>query len=553
MYTILLVEDETAVRETIRDLTPWELYGFTVIGEAGNGIEALEWMDECLPDVVITDIKMPYMDGITFIETIHQQYPTVTIIILSGFDEFSYAQSAIRFNVSEYVLKPVSEEDIKQLLIRLKKRLDAEIVRRNDVAALRETFNKVLPLLKEKFLLSLLIPSQIMDNAWLIERSRLYGIPLEGDTFVVAAFETDQQETHLISADENHEESLIGIAMAQIVEESLEKAYNHPISVVFDNQIAIIFPGMTQDNPSNEKQFIKQVLRQLEQTKTYMGKYLGITPIIGLGSPIHEVNKISLSYTQAISALNYSRFQPNQKILFINDLEPIRQKYPNDSVILNQQLRADFSMAILMGTNKEIEAVMKKLFEEFASISPTYEHVQVYILEIFGILLEIATSYGIPIKQLQQNEQEQNLFVELQSLVSVGKANRWLTAFACRLREALSGVRKNSHIQFVEEAKRQIYLHYSEQNFSQEILCDHLGVSASYFSSTFKREIGTSFVQYLTMIRMERAKKLLKNTDLKTYEIADATGFSDPNYFSFCFKRYEGCSPSQYRQKMRIA
>jgi len=133
----------------------------------------------------------------------------------------------------------------------------------------------------------------------------------------------------------------------------------------------------------------------------------------------------------------------------------------------------------------------------------------------------------------------------------LGKARRWLTKIAIATRTAISGQRKNSHIQFVQEAKSLIAKHFTESSFGLDQVCEMIGVSPSYFSSTFKREMGISFVQYLTTMRMTRAKELLVKSEGKTYEIAQAVGFTEPNYFSFCFKRYEGVSPSQYRQANR--
>lgn len=126
-YTILLVDDESAVREGIRSRTPWEEYNFRVVGEAGNGIEALELVEELNPDVVLTDIRMPYLDGMELIQQIRVSHPATTLVILSGYDEFTYAQQAMHYDVIEYVLKPVSVEDLCRLLKRLGKRLDEEI------------------------------------------------------------------------------------------------------------------------------------------------------------------------------------------------------------------------------------------------------------------------------------------------------------------------------------------------------------------------------------------------------------------------------------------
>jgi len=153
-YTILLVDDETAVRDGIRSRTPWQTYNFEVIAEAGNGIEALELVEELHPDVVITDIRMPYLDGMELIQQIRSSHPATTLVILSGYDEFTYAQQAMRYEVSEYVLKPVSVEDLSKLLERLGKRLDEEIKRTQDQDRLRQAYLQALPLIREKFRLN---------------------------------------------------------------------------------------------------------------------------------------------------------------------------------------------------------------------------------------------------------------------------------------------------------------------------------------------------------------------------------------------------------------
>ena len=141
MYSILLVDDEEAVRGSIRKLTPWEECGFYVISEASNGLEALSVLSETIPDVIITDIKMPYMDGIEFIKEVRNQYSSsVQIIILSGYDEFTYAQTALKLDVAEYVLKPVSVEAMKEVLSRAKERIDADVARVSDIQMLESFY-----------------------------------------------------------------------------------------------------------------------------------------------------------------------------------------------------------------------------------------------------------------------------------------------------------------------------------------------------------------------------------------------------------------------------
>ncbi len=552
MYTILLVDDETTVRDIIRGKTPWEQLGFTVVGEAGNGMEALEAIEESIPDVVITDIKMPYMDGIALAQTIQQRYPAITTVILSGFDEFSYAQSAIRYNVSEYVLKPVSSEDLNQLLLRLKARLDTEITKRNDLAALQATFREILPLMREKFLLSLLTARQMTDDSALMERARLFGIGLKRDLFMVAVLEVTRQHQHLEDKEsEPQNGQLLGIAIIKIVNEILDKEKSDSVAVDFNNQTTILFSMDAPGLESQEMLFTKLVFRKLEHLRTYISKYLGVEVTIGVGAPVKSLKLVNSSYMQAVTALNHCTFFPNQDIVFIKDMEPRNAAAP-ENLRINDQLRTEFTTAIKLGDDNSIIQALQSMFDELAASNPTQEGLQTYMLELLGILSETAAGHGVNLARLHNTTTENNLFGELQNLSTIGKAFRWVSAFACKLREAISGNRQNSHIRFVEDAKQLIFRLHTDMDLGLETVCDQLGVSPSYFSSTFKRETGTSFVQYLTMTRMERAKELLKGTDLKTYEIAEAVGINESNYFSFCFKRYAGISPSQYRASARM-
>ncbi|MFA7129522.1 MAG: helix-turn-helix transcriptional regulator, partial [Sphaerochaeta sp.] len=196
-----------------------------------------------------------------------------------------------------------------------------------------------------------------------------------------------------------------------------------------------------------------------------------------------------------------------------------------------------------------IEHVYKLFGEETAAF--TFEDLQAFLLHLVASLNELTESYGYSLFQLNPDSDSRGFFAELGGLTTLSKARRWVAKLACTIQNTISGQRENSHIQFIQQAKTLIAKHFTEVGFGLDQICEMIGVSTSYFSSTFKREMGISFVQYLTNMRMTRAKELLVKTEGKTYEIAQAIGFSEPNYFSFCFKRHEGISPSQYRQANR--
>ena len=183
MYKIILVDDEEEVRRGVLNKIQWNKYGFEIVGEAENGKEALEIVEKNTPDIVITDIKMPFMDGMKLTQILYERFPTIKTIILTGFDEFEYAKTAIKLNVIEYVLKPVSSEDIIELLINVKEKLDREFEEKKNIKLLKESYIKSLPILREKFLSSIIRGNINIDE--IKEKEKKYNVNLKGEAFLI--------------------------------------------------------------------------------------------------------------------------------------------------------------------------------------------------------------------------------------------------------------------------------------------------------------------------------------------------------------------------------
>ncbi len=190
MYKLLLVDDEVDVREGLLSEIDWEKHGFAVEGTAENGREAMELIDRLSPDVVLTDISMPFMDGLALSDWIRREHPAVRIVLLSGYDEFEYAQRAIKLDIDEYILKPFDAEQIVQVLNKVKDRLDVEIARRKDMELLRKHYLTSLPVLRETFLISLL--SRKLPISQIVEKARGYELDLKGKQYVVSAVSLEQ-------------------------------------------------------------------------------------------------------------------------------------------------------------------------------------------------------------------------------------------------------------------------------------------------------------------------------------------------------------------------
>lgn len=190
MYTLILVDDESDVREGLLKQIDWGLYGFEVIGITDNGKEAYDIVDKLLPDIVITDIKMPFMDGLTLSELIKQKYPATRIIILTGFEEFEFAQKAVKLHIDEYVLKPFSCQELINVLVKIKLQMDDEIAQKKNIQKLREHYNKSLPILKANFL-TLLITRKLSESE-IMDKSYGFNINLNAKGFMVSVISIDK-------------------------------------------------------------------------------------------------------------------------------------------------------------------------------------------------------------------------------------------------------------------------------------------------------------------------------------------------------------------------
>ena len=525
MYTILLVDDEDEVRRSIKELTPWNEFGFEIIGEASNGMEALDFVEETLPDVIITDIRMPYLDGIGFIEAVRNTISsTVDVIILSGYDEFTFAQTAMRLNVAEYVLKPVSVESMCEVLKRTKERLDSDRAKVSDSKKLEEFYKDAIEVYKEKFLVSLISPTRRQDAALIEERAKEYGVPLSGKLFAVAIIDLPT-------------EMLPSVAVTEIIEEATEEDEGI-IPFQYENQIVLIFSSPMQKEFSSH--FSRQINRALTMLQSRIIHYFSKAYNMGIGEIVTETTGLPESYRSALEALNYAQIYPEQHIISISDVESIESDH---SELLGDR-KAELVLAIKFGNQEDTK---KAVHEFFKGLTET-PNIQNSVINVLSVISEICSSYGKNVATLLDDE---DLFLSLSHANSLSRSEALMTKLALRTNESATGARESSHIQFVENAKRIIKEKYSNPLFGLYQLSEEISVSPAYFSTTFKKETGLSFVQYLTNVRLEKAKELLKNTDAKTYEIAEKTGFSEPNYFSFIFRKNIGMSPSQYRATHR--
>ena len=525
-YSVLLVDDEEDVIQIIMKKIDWESMGFCVVGYAHNGVEALEMAEELQPDVVMTDIKMPYMDGLTLSRKLKELYRTVKIIIFSGFDEFEYAKEAIQIEVEEYILKPIDAGNLKEVFGRIREKIDREIDEKRNVDKLREYYMESLPILQENFYTSL-IDGRIPEGE--IEKYLAdYQISLIGPYYVVSIL-------HISTTDipQNMNSFLLGVSVKKLAEEHMEGEWKSRI-LMYLGDILIITQLEEQDQITVFTDFMDQLCR--------LAKHVcEATVTAGIGYVCNNLPDIRLSWQGARSAVSYRVLYGNARAINIAEIDPME----NVDERWEEQEIQKILKKIRMGSSEELETEINHCIRRFVQNGTTMQKYQIFIMGLLTEIFRFCNNNQLDSAEFYGEKGE--LFERCMQMESPEELEKWLLKICEKLRQTVQQERQASTRSFVSKAIEYVQEHYSDRNITIESICRELGVSAAYFSTVFKKETGKTFIGFLTDYRMEKAVELLMTTGDKTYIIAEKVGYADPNYFSYAFKKQYSMSPSKYR------
>ncbi|MGF9908792.1 response regulator [Brevibacillus porteri] len=529
MYKLILVDDEEDVREGVSQEIDWHSHGYEVVAKAENGREALELVERLRPDVVVTDIKMPFMNGLQLAESIGREYPAIRIIILTGFDEFEYAQKAVKLQIDEYVLKPFSASELMEALDKVKRRMDEEAAHRENVQLLRDSYQKSLPVLREVFLSSLLSRQLIQHDVF--SKACEYGIELRSPEYLVAVICVDQPK--------QEEQQLFLFAVKNIAEEQLNAGKQAGIVFLHEDQVVLLMRTKADDTQRIEVR-TQNIAEEIRRT---IEKYMSITVTIGIGNVVTDVAALPYSYEDAMQALDYKSILGCNRMIVINDVE----KQASEQIRLDERREHELVRCIKMGTSAELRNVIDELFDQVARVPVSIEDYRIYLLEIMTTILKTAHRAEVDMDQLFGGQRY--LLQVMTTFTSMEDAREQIVEICERIMASIASGRQTTYRRLITQALDYTHTHYHSPDISIHKVCDHLHISLGYFSGIFKKEMKTTFVSYLLSLRMEKAKELLRTTDLKSFEIAEKVGYTDPNYFSFSFRKYAGMSAKEYRSQ----
>lgn len=541
MIKIFLVEDEAIIRKSIKNNLDWEKNGFLFAGEAADGEMALPMIQQAKPDIVITDIRMPFMDGLELSRILKKEMPEITIIILSGYGEFDYAREAIKIGVTEYLSKPITGEQLLEALNQVKKKILKKRKQKEVAEEILQEKEQNLRSRQYQFLGDLI--RSRMPISELLEKGEELGLQL-----MAAAYNFMMLKIYFKES-EKSEEDYSGFRKEadDIVEKSAKE--NKNILIFRRATEGYVFMIKGQD-VSEIDQTIQRYLGRFKET---MKKHQDMDYFIGIGHPVTRIRDLAKSYDSTGKAFTYQYAPDRDGVIFFDeiDAEKIEEKKENvpwdfENVDF-QKLNTDYLRNFLKNGNMDqvhqfveeyIEGFGKSNMDSFMFCQYTLINLQMKVIHFMG--------------EMGMNPQDlENEFQDYQTQITRILTSQKAIEYIEELLEAVLRIRNRNllkkHSSVIEEAQTFLLENYQNENLSLNMVASEVGLSSSHFSTIFKQETGHSFVEFLAQIRMEKAKELLRFTDKKVAEISYAIGYKDPHYFSYLFKKNQGCTPKEYR------
>lgn len=532
LYKVLLVDDEAEIREGMAHRIPWEELGFTICGTAENGLEALDIVEKEYPEIIITDIQMPFMDGLELITQARLLLPLSKFIVFSGYDVFEYAQKAVSLHVVEYLLKPFSAQDLMEVLQKVKRSMDEEKQAQRDIEKLQQQFEESLPLLRQSFLLSCL--SGGMTSESLIQQSsRLHLDENQGYSVLLFDVGSIQDVPHF-----QGKEELYLVAVKQFILENLSPMVQSETFIFGEGIISILMLKEAVD--------MNELLKRVNEICREASRLNGGTLVAGVSQQVESLTQLAFAYEQAQDALAYS-YRLDRQEWFTTYIQDVVQQSATLFILTEQEQRR-FGNLLKLGSREDLQETIRQTFAKISEAHLPLPRYRVYLLEHVTLLLRIANSYEIsPMTLFQENLMGK---VEQVDKLSLEEMREWFFQKSEQLRQGIQLTTADSGKALIQKAKLLVKEHYNNPNLTIEEISQKLYLSAAYFSSLFKKETGQSFVSYLTKERLSQAVILLETTTDKSYMIAEKVGYSEPNYFSYVFKKHYGLSPSKYRNQL---
>lgn len=517
---VLLVDDEKLERVLLRKGYDWEGNGFEIIGEASSGEEALAFFDVMEPDIVFTDINMPYMDGLNLTEKIKERSDKCRVVIVTGFREFEYARRAIKLGVKDFILKPVNIDDISALAQTIKEEQKQAKGFIEEYQRLQETEYQSHGIVIDSFF-QRLVENRI-DEEEALHKIEMYRFDHLLDQCICIAIKSHGRQKNVGSLDKSRR-------ILALIQENFEEPV---ISFVHYLSNVVIF--ISETNPLLGVQLSNEIKYKINQ-KLYFQVEIGISQVQ------HGFHGISKAYQQAEKAISASVILGRNSCITFDEYQQIKEKNKEN---LNMNWKK-FTFDVENCLENQVEEHINTFSEAMKKAGVTdSSYLKLMTMDMLSKATGILTKQG---KSLGDLLGEGYLYEEIAKIENVEEMNILLKKFIGQILDYSSSIREKKSNKLIEQSKKYIDTNLFDSQLTLKTIARAVFSNESYLSRVFKQEVGESLIEYITRKRIEESISLLNTTDLKVYEIADRVGISNPHYFSICFKKQVGVTIKEYK------
>lgn len=542
MIRVLLADDDYIVKDILWGMIPWKELNMEVIDFVENGQQAL---DLCLlhkPELLITDIRMPLLNGLEVALYLREYGLKTKVILISGIQDFDYARTALDVQASGYLLKPIRMKEVIATIKKVSETIELETNRAAFLDKIQTRLNDNLPLARATFLCNLLHGTFDSGNK-LAEKLEYFLLPFRPDETVVAAAGIIDNYGAIAANHSEGELQMLNFAVRDIIEQSINN-YQAGVSVsTQDNEFVLIF--------HKEYCNIDKITELLEGVFVLAKELDNLSLSFGIGLPVDGIHTVSSSYYGALKALDYKFYVGSQSIIQIDDITAnsnFRSMLNEDSSLRLKTLQKELLRRIKLGDTNGVESLMEEYYHILTQPEAfTKEYIRGQFFELIirayresceaeSELPELSSNYNIATRTILNAETVSDIRIHTQKML-------------LSIVRYFSNKYTNRHLMLTEQIKSYIEQHRSE-NITLNDIAQAVYMSTNYICAVFKKECGQTIHDYMLEVKMLEAKKMLEDTKLKVFEISEYLGYETPHYFSYSFKRYTGKTPYQFRKKI---
>lgn len=537
MLKVFLVEDESVIREGFRDKIPWEQYGFQLVGEAGDGEMALPMIRKLKPDLLITDIKMPFMDGLSLSEIVKEEFPKIKIIIISGYDDFEYARQAIKAGVDQYLLKPITRTTLRGVLLEMKEKIEQGMEQKDYQAQYQDEVQEFEQFSLRRFFEKILEGKLSVKEIY--EEAAAQSLQLTASCYNLLLFSIYEKAE--VSSRESRER------LIRKQEEVFHYFLRHPQYILFRFNVSC-YGVLIKSEQSQMEELTENSLAHLKKVCAPEEDHLEW--YVAVGTEVERLSMLPQCYKDANHYFAYRFIKPGLHVLSETTLSDCLagQGEKNigtvDFMQMDPEIIRDF---LSRGEDKEIHDFVESYLYNIQNALKSRMFRSYVILNIRFAVVAFLESIGADqAEYLEEIEHAVQMIRSEDSEIFEYFAGILETAMGIRdrINSCQGGKMLKKALDYIDD-------HYDCDTLSLNLVAENIGMSASYLSAIFSQNMQKTFVEYVTEKRIEKAKKLLKQTDKNSGEIAKEVGYKDSHYFSFVFKKLQGCSPREYRAEKK--